>query len=510
MKANYSLLAKLILIGLLVTAGVVGSATAESNLSISKSGVITAPENITWTIKVTNYNETTFSVVNVTDDIPMNCSVVGNSTTNGTYKDGNWSFALGIGKNETLTLDMTCDVNLECSTPFKIENTVNITQPTDVLENNRTATANVTITGKDCLTITKEPKKEIYSAGENITWIVTVTNPLSKDVNNITVQEMFPSECTINSNQTLNGTFENKNWTFNLSKGAVAKLTLNMSCNTQVSCGKSVKIENTAKITAADAGKGEGDTIATANVTITGKACSPITVKPETLNLKKVGIKANGKGGVITVFITVGDVFNKTDILGDSFITCNEADKEKILFSEKDNGTIIAKFRRGDLNVTADNGTTKISCYGEINYTGGKLIIEGNDTVRVTHADDISANGSLLQRILQFLGIAPRTVDGEEDGTELDDSIPDTTGIPDDVKNLNLGQLKKLIGAKPTIGGNDADENNGDELDRTSTGNGKGKPKGVGIEVTPTPNENNGKGKGQGGPTDEKGNKGKD
>lgn len=386
MIANYSLLAKFMLIGLLVTAGVVGSATAEANLSISKSGVITAPENITWTIKVTNYNETGFHVVNVTDDIPMNCSVVGNSTTNGTYENGNWSFSLDaeIGENETLTLEMTCDVNLACNTTKMIENNATITNPDNVPASNKTVRANVTLKGRGCL---------------------------------------------------------------------------------------------------------------------------PVTVKPETLNFKKVGIQTNGKGGVITVFITVGDVFNKNDILSDSIITCNEAKAERILFSEKANGTIIAKFRRGDLNVTANNGTTEISCYGEINYTGGKLIIEGNDSVRVTHAYDASAKG-IFQRIMQFLGLAPKGADDNEDGTELDESIPGITAIPDDVKNLR--QLKKLISAKPTDGGDDAVQNDGDEVDSTSTGNGKGKPKGEGIEATPIPNENNGKRKGQGRPSDEKGNKGKD
>jgi hypothetical protein len=164
-----------------------------------------------------------------------------------------------------------------------------------------------------------------------------------------------------------------------------------------------------------------------------------LKIKPTTLNV-------NSKG-VFTVFVTLNtsgstqDGAKKPKIdFARSTLTCSEAELIRASVSNKDGGTLIAKFYRQDLrNIT--NGTgVMVNCSGTLSVDGESIYVEGSDTIRVI------GEKKGLDKIFSDLKKFLRIEKDEAEVTETENSTAASTVTlnPDSYKNK--GQLKKQAG----------------------------------------------------------------
>ena len=107
--------------------------------------------------------------------------------------------------------------------------------------------------------------------------------------------------------------------------------------------------------------------------------------------------------------------------------------------SNKDGGTLIAKFHRYDLeNVTSGNGVT-INCSGTLVVNGKPINVEGSDTIRVI--GEKKGLDKILSGLWKFLGVEKDdvTITEGEDG-----NITVTLSLnPDNFRNPGLA--KKIL-----------------------------------------------------------------
>ena len=195
-----------------------------------------------------------------------------------------------------------------------------------------------------------------------------------------------------------------------------------------------------------------------------------LTIRPTTLNLKS--------NGVFTVYVTLAGFAemapdgnsNKPRIdYASSSLTCSEAEMIRASVSNKDGGTLIAKFHRQDLeNVTAGNGV-QINCSGTLSVNGEIINVEGSDTIRVI--GEKSEFDKIFSRLWKFLGISKDDVEITE---EEDGNVTLMISLnPDDFKNF--GQVKKTLKAQDTESAAEAD-NETELSDETLIVKEKGKP----------------------------------
>ncbi len=164
-----------------------------------------------------------------------------------------------------------------------------------------------------------------------------------------------------------------------------------------------------------------------------------LVIRPTTLNL-------NSKG-VFTVYVSLAGAGFKSSEgskkpridYANSSLTCSGADMVRASVSNKDGGTLIAKFHRYDLeNVTPGDGVI-INCSGTLKVDDQSVTVEGNDTIRVI--GDKKGLDKILSRLWKFLGI-------EKDDIEINESEDGNVTVtftlnPDNFKNS--GQVKKLL-----------------------------------------------------------------
>jgi hypothetical protein len=171
-----------------------------------------------------------------------------------------------------------------------------------------------------------------------------------------------------------------------------------------------------------------------------------LKIKPTTLNLKS--------RGVFTVFVTVGGLSSEPEDEEDSAdkadddagkpdvdydeLTCSEAELIRASVSNKDGGTLIAKFYRQDLlNVTNGSGVM-INCSGIVTVNGETYHVEGSDTIRVL--GDKKGLAKFFSDVKKLLRL-------EKDDVEVNETedVNATSMVPLNTDSLkNKGQAKKI------------------------------------------------------------------
>ena len=105
--------------------------------------------------------------------------------------------------------------------------------------------------------------------------------------------------------------------------------------------------------------------------------------------------------------------------------------------SNKNGGTLIAKFHRQDLeNVTGGDGV-EITCSGTLSINGELVDVEGSDTIRVIA--EKKGLDRIFSDIMQYLGL-------DKDAGAVNESAvitPSVTLDPDTFRNA--GQMKKAL-----------------------------------------------------------------
>jgi hypothetical protein len=175
---------------------------------------------------------------------------------------------------------------------------------------------------------------------------------------------------------------------------------------------------------------------------------------------------------VFTVFVTLNDgdppfpvdMNSKPRIdFGNSSLTCGGAEMIRAGVSDKDGGTLIAKFHRQGLeNVTSGSGV-QINCSGTVSVDGKSIDVEGSDTIRVI--GEKRGLDKFISGLMKYLGLEKDDIAVNE--TEDGNVTVSFTLNPDNFKNN--GQMKKALRtqdiASPDTGPakNAADKNGGQQ-----------------------------------------------
>jgi hypothetical protein len=200
-----------------------------------------------------------------------------------------------------------------------------------------------------------------------------------------------------------------------------------------------------------------------------------LTIRPTTLN--------TGSKGVFTVYVTLyGEESAISPVEGnskpvvdfnESYLACSGSEMIRSTVSNKNGGTLIAKFHRQDLEEVTSGDGVEITCSGTLFVNGEYVDVEGSDTIRVI--GEKKGLDRIFSDLMKYLGL-------EEDDGAVDEPADGTVALPvtlnpDDYKNA--GQMKKAL--KNTVipepaetGQNDADTA-GDLEQDTGKNNGNAK-----------------------------------
>jgi len=451
-----------ILLALVFNIGIVAAdgEGIQPNLSVSKvvssNGTYEIGDNVTWVVTLWNNGTANATNITVAEDVPgltglLNITAV---ASRGIYDPTTNLWNITELENAT-SANLTLTTNFTAS-GSKV-NKVNITalDQTDPDLTDNSAEATVQINAPDIiipqadLAISKRVSSPgPYDLDDNVTWVVTLRNNGPANATNITVAEDI-SGLTGWQNITAeasSGKYDPTTNVWNISKlenATSANLTLTTNFSTS---GKKVNRVVITALSETDP-KGEDNSAkATVLFNTTDKIVrdSPksgnLIIRPTTLNLKSKG--------VFTVYVTLAGFAemapdgnsNKPRIdYANSSLTCGGADMVRATVSEKDGGTLIAKFHRQDLeNVTAGNGV-QINCSGTLLVNGKLITVEGSDTVRVI--GEKKGLDKVLSGLWKFLGI-------EKDDIQINESEDGNVTVtftlnPDNFKNS--GQVKKTL-----------------------------------------------------------------
>ena len=298
--------------------------------------------------------------------------------------------------------------------------------------------------------------KEVSPAGpfavnDTVTWVVTVWNNGPDDASNITLLEDLSQlsghgDITVDADPGSEYDSDTHFWNIStLANATSASLRLVTNFST---AGERI---NRISITALDQEDLTGDDNSAESevVIFDGLLLSAdLKIKPTTLNV-------NSKG-VFTVFVTLNvdssgpsgdeegedeadDEAAKPEIDFDSStLVCSEAELIRTAVSNKDGGTLIAKFYREDLkNITSGPGVM-INCSGTLSVDGESIYVEGSDTIRVI--GEKKGLAKIFSDMKKFL----RLEKDDADVNETEDGAVTTTVTLNPESYKNKGQEKKV------------------------------------------------------------------
>ena len=279
-----------------------------------------------------------------------------------------------------------------------------------------------------------------YAINDTVMWVVTVWNNGPDDATNIRLQEDI-SQLSDHQDITVkvsDGAYDiaTDTWTIPVLENATSA-NLTFVTNFSIAGEKTNKVTVTLDQTDEDL----SDNSAESRIVIYEKLLlsADLKIKPTTLNI-------NSKG-VFTVFVTLNTSKSTKDEAAKpridfarSSLTCSEAELIRASVSNKDGGTLIAKFYRQDLlNVT--NGTdVRVNCSGTLSVDDESIYVEGSDTIRVM--GEKKGLDKIFSDLKKFLGIEKDEV--EINQTENGNTTLTVTLNPESYKNN--GHIKKVTG----------------------------------------------------------------
>jgi uncharacterized repeat protein (TIGR01451 family) len=286
-----------------------------------------------------------------------------------------------------------------------------------------------------------------YETGQPISWFITLTNNGPAVATNISVAEDLSGfSGPVDTSGTADvGIYNNASGIWNISELANAT-----SAHLTIVTLFTTAGQQTNKVDISDLDQtNQGDTHVQAVIPVINNGGAAIPDQPLTVNLV---IRPNtlnlGSRGVFTVFVTLnsGDSLFPTGRagkpgidFGNSSLSCGGAEMVSAGVSDKDGGTLIAKFHRQDLeNVTGGSGV-QINCSGTFSVNGKMVDIEGSDTIRVI--GEKKGLDKFISGLMRYLGLERDDVLVNE--TEDGNVAVSFTLNPDSLKNN--GQVKKAL-----------------------------------------------------------------
>ena len=498
-----------VLLSLVFTIGIACAADisglpADLNITkvVTSTGAYETGDEVTWVITLWNNGPGNATNISVAEDVT---GLSGLFSLTAVPSVGEYNSTTNTWNITELNNDTYANLTLTTSfsTPGSKINNVTITahDQTDPDLTANSASANVQINATD---ITPPPgpqadlsiSKTVTSAGpynleDNVTWVVTLQNKGPDNATNIIVAEDLSGLTGLHniSVSTSLGSYDTTTniWNITELKNATsATLTLTNNFST------ADKKINRVAITAFNETDPHPDDHS-ANATVqynTTENIPPVAPVSATLVIKPTTLNLNSKG-VFTVYVTIAGIAetspadqhnNSRFDENNSSLTCGGADFIRASVSNKDGGTLIAKFHRYDLeNVTNGNGV-KINCSGTLVVNGQPVTIEGSDTIRVI--GEKKGLDKILSGLWKFLGVEKDdiSINESEDG-----NITVTLSLnPDNFRNPGLA--KKILKYED----NESATNNNNETRMSVNAREEKEQPSKNIDKTKQINKNNG------------------
>jgi uncharacterized repeat protein (TIGR01451 family) len=486
------------LLALIFTVGIVSAADI-ANLSVSKDVRSVGPyytgQPITWNITLVNNGPANATNISLKDSA---AGFSGLANSIGSADLGEYDRTTGLWNISRL--DNATSAHLTIITLFDLSGTQK--NNIDILsldqENYGITHADATVEINNAAegdTANLSVSKALSSAGplktgQPVVWNVTLVNNGPANATNISLAESimgFSGEIKGVANQ---GFYDNttKIWKISqLDNASSAYLTI---ITVFESGGKKTNNIDILHLEETSYGDNHADAFAVINNAAAVIPDQPLdvtkahlTIRPNTLNLKSKG--------VFTVFITLdsgdslfpADVNSEHRIDSDSMLSCAGADMISAgVISDKDGGTLIAKFHRQDLeNVTSGSGV-QINCSGTLSVNGELVNVAGSDTIRVI--GEKKGLDKFISGFMRYLGLEKDEIALNE--TDTGNVTVSFTLNPDDFRNN--GQMKKVLKTQDSSSGdagnfqNISGKNSGSQKNAVKN-NGKDKNKGKDTSI---------------------------
>ncbi len=228
-----------------------GLTVQQADIAITKAvdnNTANVGENVTFTVTVANAGPDNATGVVINDLLPSGYAFVSQTPSVGTYNSttGVWTLgSLNNGSNATLTIVGT----VQASGDYGNTASLDAIDQIDGNNSNDQDTETVTPPRVD-LSITKTVDQERVNTGDEITFVMTVTNnSTSASATSVSVTDLLPTGYTLTGNTPSQGTYVTGTgvWTIGtIAKNAIATLAITATVNA------SGNFDNTATITATD------------------------------------------------------------------------------------------------------------------------------------------------------------------------------------------------------------------------------------------------------------------
>jgi uncharacterized repeat protein (TIGR01451 family) len=498
-----------VLLSMVFTIGIACAADEQgfpTDLNVTKVVTSTGPyeidDTVTWVVTLWNNGPGNATNISVAEDLTglFGLHAISASPSLGDYNTTTNTWNITELQNATYA-NLTLTTSF--STPGSKINNVTITKHDQTDPNLTDNTSNATVQIKEKEIIPPAgPKADLiisktvtssgpYNLQDNVTWLVTLQNKGPDNATNITVAEDLSGLTglhNISASVSL-GTYNTTTNTWNITElknATSATLTLTTNFST---AGKKI---NRVAITALNETDPHPDDHS-ANATVqynTTEIIPPVAPVSAKLVIKPTTLNLNSKG-VFTVYVTIAGIAEKSPAdqrnkprfdENNSSLICGEAEMIGASVSNKDGGTLIAKFHRFDLeNVTTGNGV-KINCSGTLVVNGQPVTIEGSDTIHVI--GEKKGLDKILSGLWKFLGVEKDdiSINESEDG-----NITVTLSLnPDNFRNPGLA--KKILKYED----NESATNNNNETRMSVNAREEKEQPSKNIDKTKQINKNNG------------------
>ncbi|MBM7775601.1 putative repeat protein (TIGR01451 family) [Actinokineospora baliensis] len=245
---------------------------AQADLRISKDvdGQIVAGDDVTWVIAVSNDGTGAAADVVVTDALPTGTTYVAATGATCSATDGVVSCGVGtLAAGATATIRLTATVDPEIAGDTLVNSVLATSSSPDANTADDTAVASEPIRRQTALSVVKTADKTSATVGDQITWVVVLSNAGPSTAPAVTVTDELPAGVSLISAVTSAGTYDPESGVWRLDAIAPG---VQQTLRVVARVDKTGSIVNVATLTAGDViDSADSDDTATATTEVTAE-----------------------------------------------------------------------------------------------------------------------------------------------------------------------------------------------------------------------------------------------